>query len=124
MGTFLATYPVEVNIVSKAIIPEAKSIAGDSMYYKLKRQPSLWRYQETIEKTKKKQKTKKQKNPSEIEQATASKLYEQFHSMSDKPLRYQQLTVVQKQVYNNAKRQGNKKGNCLVRRAGKSYLLK
>ena len=34
--------------------------------------------------------------------------------MSHKPLHHQQLTIVQKQVYNNAGRQGNKKENCLV----------
>ena len=42
--------------------------------------------------------------------------------MSHKPLHHQQLTIAQKQVYNNAGRQGNKKGNCLVGRRGVGWV--
>ena len=47
--------------------------------------------------------TNKNNNHSELnQQLQGSRLYKQFHSMSHKPLHYQQLTMVQKQVYNNA----------------------
>ena len=42
--------------------------------------------------------------------------------MSHKPLHHQQLTIAQKQVYNNAGWQGNKKGNCLVGRRGVGWV--
>jgi hypothetical protein len=41
---------------------------------------------------------------------------------SHKPLHYQRLITVHKQVYNNAGRQGNKKGNCLVGRRGVGWV--
>ena len=63
---------------------------------------------------------KKGIHPESNRRPQASRLHKQFHNMSHKPLHYQWLTTVHKQVYNNAGRQGNKKGNCLVgqRRVG------
>ena len=70
----------------------------------------------------KKQLKKKGSHPESNRQPQALRLYKQFRSMSHKPLHYQQLTTVQKWVYNNAGLQGNKKGNCLVGRQGVGWV--
>ena len=80
----------------------------------------------TIEKNNWKKKKTKNKNKKEAIQNPTDDLKHRYYISkfiaSHKPLHYQRLITVHKQVYNNAGRQGNKKGNCLVGRRGVGWV--